>query len=188
MVMWWKRPSWKSMYNLKEDQFNLCGPLWVHRGPELAIIFLLNAIRWTKRLGTHAGNMSAEHGGKCTPKICRHIFLRGDEIMYIVKEDSYTDDSVGISLTFQPLHQCRNYSVQQVSRQSFCAACTPSPSADTLSIYLWYGNDFPANLICLFCLVRPLLEVKHSGKHAALIVRNLEAPQAPSVMVELSLH
>lgn len=51
------------------------------------LLSILNAIRWRKWLGTHGGNISAQHGRKCTPIICRFIFFSGDEILYIVNED-----------------------------------------------------------------------------------------------------
>lgn len=70
----------------------------------LVVIFLVNAIRWRRWFGTHGGNISAQHGRKCTPIICRFILLSGDEIPYVVNEDGLRNDTTGTSLASQPLH------------------------------------------------------------------------------------
>lgn len=70
----------------------------------MVALFLLNAIRWRIQLGTHGGNISAQHGRKLMQMICRFIFLSEDEILYIIDEDGRRNDSAGMSLAFQPLH------------------------------------------------------------------------------------
>lgn len=172
---------WRFTHILKEDQFCGCGPVRDRCGH----VFLMNAIRWRKWLGAHGGNISVQHRRKYTPIICRFVFLSGDEIPYIVNEDSLKNDSTGMCLAFQPLHESWNYSIQQVSLKLIkCGAllcCTYPPHPP------WTVSCHGTRTAAIFLLIwltslvwlQSLWGVKHAGNGLYVDCADLPSPPGP---------